>query len=155
MIKVLDTYLVAPENYETFHKLRELYQEVINKFSYIQQARKVRILEDLRARQYKGKRITYAAMLEEAVALLHTLKFEIVTYFDSLVLNVIKTGEAILGDRYLIRSYIEKKELERTPRHQEIKKNYGRLVALIDEFKAIRKARMDKPASCSTPAPLS
>ncbi|MDR2892366.1 MAG: hypothetical protein LBV80_04695 [Deltaproteobacteria bacterium] len=151
--KVLDTYLIAPENYETFNNLRDLYQEVVNKFSYIQQARKVRILEDLRTRQYKGKHVTYAVMLEEAVELLHTLKFEIVTYFDSLVLNVIKTGEAILSDRYLIRTYIEKKDLDRTPRRQDIKKNYGRLVSLIDEFKAIRKARMDKaPATLNTGA---
>lgn len=144
VVKVLDTYLHDPENYETFNHLREYYQEVIARFSYIQQARKIRILEDLKGRMYKGKRISYAQMLEEMISLLHSLKFEIVAYFDSLVATVIKIGDAVLSDRYLIRTYIEKKDNDPSPRHQDIRKNYGRLVSLIDEFKSIRKARKER-----------
>lgn len=142
VVKVLDNYLLSPDNYEIFNNMRELYQEVVTKYSYIQQARKVRILEDLRLRQYKGKRIDYRQMLEETVNILHALKFEIVSYFDTLVVYVIKLCESILSDRYLVRTYIEKKEHERSSgRREEIRKNYGRLVTLMDEFKAIRKAR--------------
>ncbi|MDL2307678.1 hypothetical protein LJC48_06630 [Desulfovibrio sp. OttesenSCG-928-C06] len=148
--KVMDTYLLSPENYETFNNLRDLYQEVVAKYSFIQQARKIRILEDLKQRIYRGKRISYDQMLAETVNLLHSLKFEIVTYFDSLVANVIKISESILGDRYLIRNYIERKDVT-LPRHLEIKKNYGRLVSLLDEFKAIRKARTEKNLEAGLP----
>ncbi len=45
--KVLSNYLYSPDNDEVFGDLRDLYQEVCTRFSYIQQARRVRILEDL------------------------------------------------------------------------------------------------------------
>jgi hypothetical protein len=141
VVKVLDTYLLSPENYEVFNHLRDLYQEVVTKYSYIQQARKIRILEDLQIRQYKGKRIGYKVMLEETVHLLHSLKFEIVSYFDSLVSYVINICESMASDRYLVRTYIEKKENDRSKMQVEIRKTYGRLITLMDEFKAIRKAR--------------
>lgn len=141
--KVLDNYLLSPDNFEVFTGMNELYMEVVAKFSYIQQARKIRILEDLQMRIYKGKRISYARMLEEVVNLLQTLKFEIVSYFDPLVANMIKIGESILSDRYLRRTYIDKKDTDQSQRHADIRKNYGRMVALVDEFKAIRKARAE------------
>lgn len=141
--KVLDTYLFSPDNYEVFTNLNDLYQEVFSKYSYIQQARKIRVLEDLTTRVYKGKRIGYGQMLEEAVDLLHSLKFEIVNYFDSLVDTVIKIGEDMLNDRYLIRTYIEHKESELSPRQLAVRRNYGKLVSIMDEFKAIRRTRME------------
>lgn len=141
--KVLDTYLFSPDNYETFINLNELYQEVFSKYSYIQQARKIRLLEDLATRVYKGKRIGYGQMLEETVELLHALKFEIVNYFDSLVDTVIKITEDILNDRYLRRTYIEPKDSELTPRQLVVRRNYGKLVSILDEFKAIRRARQE------------
>ncbi len=141
--KVLDSYLLAPEHYELFVGMNELYQEVLSRYSYIQQARKVRMLEDLHERNIKGVRIPYGQMLSEAVALLHSLKFEIVSYFDSLVATVIAIGESMLNDRYLIRSYIEKPDEALSKNGLEIKRNYGKLVALIDDFKSIRKTRAD------------
>ena len=141
--KVLSTYLLSPDQYEQFSGLHELYQEVITKYSYIHQARKVRVLEDLHERNFKGERIGYAQMLFEAVDLLHSLKFEIVSYFDALVSTVIFIGESILGDRYLLRRYIEKPDDQLTQNGLEIKKTYGKLVALIDDFKSIRKSRTD------------
>lgn len=140
--KVLSSYLLSPDNDEAFEQYRELHREVITRFSYIQQARKVRILEDLRLRQYKGERIGYRRMIQECVNLLNELKFEIVTYFPELVDAVISTCDAILADRYLVRNYIEPFEDELTAAGLEIRKNYGKLVSLQDGFKAVRKARL-------------
>lgn len=141
--KLLDRYLHDPENYEIFETLRDLHFEVIEKYNYIQQARKVRLLEDLRDRNSKTGRIPYNVMMQSVVEELHELKFEIVSYFDPLVANIISIGESILNDRYLRGAYIEKKDDALTPRGLEIKKNYGKLVSLVDEFKAIRKARTE------------
>jgi hypothetical protein len=143
MDKVLNGYLFAPDREERFSGMRDLLQEVTAKYSYIQQARKVRVLEDLYERNFQGERIGYARMLGEATALLHSLKFEIVSYFDSLVSTVIAIGEAMLNDRYLVRTYMEKADEQLTQNGLEIKKMYGKLVALMDEFKAIRRSRAD------------
>jgi hypothetical protein len=141
--KVLGTYLLTPDQYERFSGLHELYQEVLIKYNYIHQARKVRVLEDLLMRNFKGERIGYAQMLSEAVTLLHSLKFEVVSYFDTLVSTVISIGESILSDRYILRTYVEKPDDQLTQNGLEIRKTYGKLVALIDEFKSIRKSRTD------------
>ncbi|SKA71519.1 hypothetical protein [Desulfobaculum bizertense] len=143
VVKVLDTYLLDPDNSEVFNSMNELFQEVWSKYSYIQQARKAQILDELQHRNFRGKKISYQDMLVQTNAILHELKFEIVNYFDQLVQNVIGIGEHILSDPYLVRSYIRRKDEELTPYGLEIKKNYGRLVSLVDEFKAIRKSRSD------------
>ena len=141
--KILDNYLYSPEADERFANHNDLYVEVKNRRSYILQARKVRLLEELCAREYKGVRIGYSQMLAESVALLHELKFEIVNYFDSLVATVIAIGDSMLNDRYLIRSYIEKVDDDLTQNGLEIKRNYGKLVSLLDDFKSIRKSRAE------------
>lgn len=143
MVKVLDTYLLEPENYEAFNTVNELYQEVWAKYSYIQQARKVQLLENVQHRSLKGKHINYLEMLEYTTDTLHDLKFEIVNYFDQLVQTVIGIGENILSDSYLVRTYIKQKDENLTKYGQDIKKQYGRLVSLLDEFKSIRKSRAD------------
>ncbi|MBO6171341.1 MAG: hypothetical protein J6N67_04175 [Desulfovibrio sp.] len=142
--KVLTSYLFSPENDEVFEALHDLHQEVCARFSYIQQARRVRILEDLCQRTFKGQRVSYSLMLRAAVELLNELKFEIVSFFPALVDAVIDGVEKILRDRYLQRHYIEPPEDSLTAAGQEIRKNYGRLVALQDGFKAVRKARSTK-----------
>ncbi|OXS28514.1 MAG: hypothetical protein BCS36_10160 [Desulfovibrio sp. MES5] len=142
--KVLSNYLYSPDNDEVFEDLRDLYQEVCTRFSYIQQARRVRILEDLCTRTCKGVHITYRQMLSEALVLLNELKFEVVNFFPALVDGIIDCVEKILRDRYLQRQYIEPPEDSLTPAGIEIRKNYGRLVSLLDGFKAVRKARMGK-----------
>lgn len=141
--KVLSSYLLSPEHYELFSGMYELYQEAVTRYSYIHQARKVRVLEELHERTFKGERIGYAQMLSESVELLQSLKFEIVSYFDSLVSTVIAIGETMLNDRYLLKRYIEKPEEQLTQNGLEIKKSYGRLVTLIDDFKSIRKTRTE------------
>jgi hypothetical protein len=139
--KILDGYLLAPEHYERFAGMNELYLEVIGRYSYIQQARKIRVLEELQARTLRGARVSYNRMLLESVTLLHSLKFEIVSYFDTLVGTVIAIGDGILNDSYLRRTYIDKPDETLTTQGVEVKKNYGKLVALIDHFKAIRKSK--------------
>ena len=144
--KVLSGYLFAPENSEVFDNMRDLYQEVCTRFSYIQQARRVRILEDICQRTFKGARITYRQMMREAVDLLNELKFEIVNFFPALVDDIIGCVEKILRDRYLQRNYLDVPESSLTKAGLERRKNYGRLVSLQDGFKAVRKARLGTEA---------
>ena len=142
--KVITTYLY-PENLdEKFEgSLKDLRMEVIDRYSYILQARTIRLLEDLTERELHGEKIGYGVMLQRVVSILHALKFEIVNYFDSLVVTAISIGENILNDRYLRRTYIERAEDKLTPGGLEIRKDYGKLVSLIDELQAIRKAKKD------------
>ncbi len=146
--KVLDTYLRNPDYYETFSSMHDLHQEVWAKYSYIQQARKVQALEDLSRRAHKGGRLGHLEALEQANALLNDLKYEIVNYFDELVESVIILGENMLQDAYLVRTYIRRRDEDLTPYGREVRRQYGRLVAQLDEFKSIRKTRAesgDKP----------
>lgn len=140
--KVLSGYLYDPKNVEIFDNMRELHQEVCTRFSYIQQARRVRILEDISRRSYKGERLSYRQMTREALALLNELQFEIVNFFPALVDDIIACMETILHDRYLQRNYMEVPEGGLTRAGQEIRKNYGRIVSLLDGFRAVRKSRL-------------
>nr|WP_319781039.1 hypothetical protein [Maridesulfovibrio sp.] len=141
VVKVLDSYLLAPDNYEPFNDLTDLYQEVWSKYSYIQQARKLKVLEDLKERKFRGKRISYLEMLQVMTEILNDLKFEIVNYFDKLVETALKIGDRVLNDSYLRRKYISCLEDELTPYGQDVKKYYGRMVVVLDEFRSIRKSR--------------
>ena len=144
VVKVMDNYLLSAEHYDDFSGMRELYQEVWSKYNYIQQARKVKMLEDLQDRNYKGENITYLQMLVFFTEILNDLKFEIVNYFDNLVERVLSLGDMILCDRYLLRNYIKKKDLDLSPYGLSVKKTYGRLVSLLDEFRSIRKAKKEQ-----------
>lgn len=138
---ILSTYLHAPEHDQAFEAHREVYGEVLNRFSYIQQARKVRVLEDLRQRVLRGNRIGYRVMMRECVQTLTDLKFEIVAYFPDLVDAAIGITEKILADRYLVHKYIGNFDETLSPAGAEIRKNYGRIVSLLDGLIAVRKAR--------------
>ncbi len=146
----------ADETYSNFNKLFENYFETIqfidnssnlyslktelnSRFHYIQQARKLKDLEEITTRQYKNTTLSYEAMLNEAVTIMREYKFELFYYFEDLVSAAIKLTELILNDRYIQRTYIEKRENLLTPRGLEIKKKYRALVQLHDEFKAIQK----------------
>ncbi len=144
VVKVLDNYLLSADHYDDFSNMRDVYQEVWSKYSYIQQARKVKMLEDLQDRNYKGERLTYARMLALFTEILNDLKFEIVNYFDALVERVLSLGDMILNDSYLLRTYIRKKDLDLSPYGLSVKKTYSRLVALLDEFRMIRKAKKEQ-----------
>ncbi len=140
---VLDNYLLNTSNYDTFQETYELFQEVWAKYSYIQQARMVRHLEDVLAAPKKGAASRLEA-LKEASQVLQELKFEIVNYFEDLVSHVILIGERILSDPYLRRNYVDKKDSELTPYGLEIKRTYRKLVGLVDAFKDIRKAKKER-----------
>ncbi|GAB6035552.1 hypothetical protein JCM15519_01110 [Fundidesulfovibrio butyratiphilus] len=152
VVKVLDNYLLSPDNYEKFAALRSLHQEVWAKYSYIQQARKVKILEDLQRRTFRGRKLNHLETLSTFTEILSDLKFEMVNYFDELVEKVLTIGERVLSDSYLRKKFVTQKDEELSAYGQSIKKNYGRLVSLLDEFRSIRKCRTDcpKPAAVLT-----
>ncbi|MBG0776524.1 MAG: hypothetical protein H0S85_08830 [Desulfovibrionaceae bacterium] len=143
VVKVLDNYLLNPDKAEALMAQGELFQEVWEKYSYIRQARKAKYLEDLEERVVRGKRIGHLEALKQAAALLNDLRFEIVDYFDELVAQVIGTGEAMLENAYLVRTYMERKDDDLTAYGLEIKKHYGKLVSLLDELRAIRRSRQE------------
>ncbi|OBQ55665.1 hypothetical protein [Halodesulfovibrio spirochaetisodalis] len=141
VVKVLDGYLHDPDKEDVFDGHRALYQDVQLRYNYIQQARKIMTLERLKKRKIKGEKIPYAEMLQQAVGLLQELKFDITTYFGDLVASIISITETILNDRYLCRNYIMKKDDDLSDYGLGIKKEYGKLVSLLDDIKAIRKSR--------------
>ena len=145
VVKVLDSYLLSPDNYERFTPMRGLHQEVWSKYSYIQQARKVKTLEDLLNRQQKGKKLSYLSMLASFTEIVSDLKFEMVNYFEELVERVIKMTETILQDRYLHKNFVGRKDEDLSEYGLALKKMYGRLVSLFDEFTRIRKLRSEQP----------
>lgn len=141
--RVLDGYLSDPGLADEFEDLRDLHQEVWGSWSFIKQARKIKLLEDLKDRTHKGRRVSYLETLTLATALVAELKFELATYFGTLINQAIHFAETILNDRYLIRTYVREKDEDLTDNGLRIKKLYRRLVSLVDELRAIRKTRAD------------
>lgn len=142
VIKVINGYLHSPQKTAMFDSLRELYQEVTGLLSYISQARRVRVLHDISTRSYKGHKIGYREMCRETVTQLNELQFDIVNFFPDLVDAIIKSVQIIIQDSYLQRKYINVPENSLSASGLEIRKNYGRIIALLDAIKAVRKARM-------------
>ena len=143
IVRVLDGYLSDPELTDEFGELRDLHQEVWSAYCFIRQARKIKQLEDLKDRLYKGKRVSYLDMLSLSAGLLAELKFEFATYFESLINQAIHFTESMLNDGYLVRTYVKVKDDDLTDYGLKVKKLYRRLVSLVDELKAIRKTRTD------------
>lgn len=144
--KVLFSYLRSPDKIEAFDALRGLYQEVMERISYIQQARRVRVLEELSQRKCDGHHISYRQMTAEVIGLLNELQYELVNFFPELVDTVIKCVDMILHDSYMQRKYILPPESALTQGAREVRKNYGRIVSLLDAIKAVRKARQKDKA---------
>ncbi|WP_272699793.1 hypothetical protein [Desulfovibrio sp. Fe33] len=146
LVRVLDAYLLAPDNYDVFNEYHDLHQEVWSRYGQIQQARKIRVLEDLRCRKYKGETISYKCMLELMTEILNDLKFEIVNYFDKLVVKILIIGNDVVSDPYLLRKYVHREDKDLSPYGRDIKKLYQQLVMLLDEFRSIRKSRISSQA---------
>jgi len=142
--KVLDNYLRNKEYQNDFLSLYPLYKEVCEQYSYIQQARKIKFLEDISHRHYKGARLNYKQMLTHASQILHDLKFEVALYFPNIVDQLISIVERMLNDRYLQKKYIFPDPETLTPYGQSIRKLYGRLVRLLDDFHSIRNTHRKK-----------
>ena len=141
VIKVLDNYLLNPENYNDFQELNQLYQEVWKKYSFIRQTRKIRLLKDLKQRRLHGKKINYKEMLKNLQTILNEFKFELVDYFDETVGKAISISGQILDDNYLHKRYIIPPEDSLTDYGRSIRKFYGHAVNLLDDLQAIRRAK--------------
>lgn len=137
--KVLKNYF-DKLNEEDHIELRELIQENRNKYSFILQARKVRALEEIGSRKYKGTTLNYEQMISEAVTVSKELRFECVHYFDTIIESTLYEIDKILNNRYLRKNYIEKSDGQLSAKGQEIKKNYGKLIKIRDEFVGIHKS---------------
>ena len=146
---ILTNYLFSPEKDDIFAGLRELHLEVCAKLGYIQQARRVRVLEEVRNRRYKGETITYRRMLTLALDVVQDLKYEVVNFFPQIVENVIACLDHITSDRYLIQRYI--RQPGNTSKNAvEIRKAYGALVSATDDFRIALRSRTGwkpKPAA--------
>jgi len=146
--KILKDYFdKLHETDEDNASIRELIIENKTRFSFIQQARKVRYLEDIRLRKYKGERLTYSRMMTEAVDVVKELRFELVHYFEDIAESALFVIDTILNDKYLRKNYIEKQETSLTETGIHIRKKYSNLVVLRDEINAIKKSRknVDSP----------
>ncbi|EFI34680.1 conserved hypothetical protein [Desulfonatronospira thiodismutans ASO3-1] len=141
--KVLDNYLLNPELFEDFQALNDLYQEVWQKYSYIRQARKIRILQDILERRYEDKKINYLQMLEHSNSVLEELKFETGNYFPDIITRAIATVEKIANDRYLLRNYVNREENSLTQYGQEVRERYFRMNFLLNELKTIRRVKRE------------
>ncbi|MBQ4126039.1 MAG: hypothetical protein II595_08800, partial [Desulfovibrio sp.] len=147
---VLQGYLFSPEKDDAFESVRELHREVCARLGYIQQARHVRVLEELKERMYRGQRVHYRRMMQLSLEIANNLKFEIVNFFPELVEKAVACLDRILSDRYLVRTYIHPPEgagagkpaLSRAG--LEIRKAYGALVSAQDELKAALRLRAVK-----------
>lgn len=144
VVKVLDGYLLNPENHDLFTSMQGLYNEVWSQYSFIRQARRVRILEDLTLRSRKGVAMSWLDMLQQMNDHLQEMKFEIHPYYDGLVERMIALGDRVLRDGYLNKRYMQQKDEESSAYGLRIKKQYGRLVGLVDELKSIRKQRLEQ-----------
>lgn len=139
--RVLASYLFSPERDDVFAGLRDLHLEVCARLGYIQQARRVRTLEELRQRMYKGERITYRRMVQLVLEIVTDLKFEVVNFFPEIVENVIACLEHITSDRYLISRYVKHQEKSMSKSAMEVRKGYGALVAATDDFRKVLRSR--------------
>jgi hypothetical protein len=139
--KVLDGYLLNSDNHAVFKSLQGLYNQVWSQYSFIRQARRVRILEDLTLRPHRGKAVSWLDMLQQMNEHLQEMKFEIFPYFDELVQKMIALGDRVLRNSYLNKRYVQIRDEETSSYGIRIKKQYGRLVGLVDELNNIRKQR--------------
>ena len=137
--KIIEAYFAKLHEEDTLD-LHEFIQENLNKFSFIVQARKVRVLEEIRSRKYKDKQLSYEQMLVEAVAIAKEQRFESIHYFDTIAESTLYEINKILNNRYLLKHYIEKPDSQLTAKGLEIKKNYSKLITVKDEIAGIQKS---------------
>lgn len=143
VVKVLDGYLFNPDNLDVFANLQGLYNDVWSQYSFIRQARRVRVLEDLVLRSRKTQALSWLDMLQQMNDNLQEMKFELLPYFDELVERVIVLGEKVLRNGYLNKRYVQNREEDSSQYGIRVKRQFGRLVGLVDELKSIRRQRMD------------
>jgi hypothetical protein len=141
--KILDGYLFNPDNLYHFSTMQELYNDVWSKYSFIRQAHRVRILEDLVLHARKTQSLSWLDMLQQMNDNLQAMKFELLPYFNELVERVIVLSDKVLHNGYLNKRYVQNKDEDSSDYGIRIKRQFGRLVGLVDELKNIRKQHMD------------
>ncbi len=141
VVKVLDGYLFEQGNMDLFKQHQGLYSDVWSQYSYIRQARKVRILEDLTQRSRKGQPLSWLDMLQQMNDILQDFKFEIHPYFDGLMERVVNLCERVLANTYLNKRYVQIKDDEASTYGLRVKAQFRRLVGVVDELRSIRKQR--------------
>ncbi len=137
IVHVLDSYLLAPELADKFLDMAELHHEVFAKLSYIQQARMVNVLDELKNRKYKGVVVSYEEMLVLMIELLTSIKYEILSYHSKLGGIVLYVGKQVLGDGYLRRTYVEVADEKLSEYGRGVCKLYDQLARLVDEMEEI------------------
>lgn len=140
--RIINSYMQPLSSARDFESVRSYYLEVMSSLSYINQARRARMLQDIGRRNLKGRHLSYQEMSRQAVALLNELQFEMVHFFPDLADAIIKIVNDILQDRYLAHHYIDPPVASLTPAGKEIRKNYGRIISLLDSIMAVRKVRL-------------
>lgn len=149
IMQVLDSYLLAPDLAKVFLTMRNLHAEVYAKFSYIQQARMVNVLDELKDRRYKGRVVSYEEMLTLMSDILTGIKFEIINYNTKLGGMVVYVGKQVLGDGYLRRTYIEPPESALSNYGRGVRDLYDKLARLLDEMEALYQD-VDSPVDPGT-----
>ncbi len=137
IVQVLDSYLRAPELKDKFLDMAELHAEVLAKFSYIQQARMVNLLDELKNRKYKGVVVSYEEMLVLMIEILTSIESEISNYNNKLGGIVLYVGKQVLGDGYLRRTYVEVEDENLSGYGFGVRKLYDQLARLVDEMEEI------------------
>lgn len=151
VVRVLDGYLFEQNNLDIFKQHQGLYTDVWSRYSYIRQARKVRILEDLTLRSSKSQPLSWLDMLLQVNDILQDFKFEIHPYFDELMERVITLCERVLSNAYLNKRYVQLRHDEASAYGLRVKTQFRRLVGLVDELRNIRKQRPRPRATTSEP----
>jgi hypothetical protein len=141
VVKVLDGYLFEQSNLDVFKQHQGLYTDVWSQYSYIRQARKVRILEDLTQRSRKGQPLSWLDMLQQMNDILQDFKFEIHPYFGGLMERVVNLCQRVLGNAYLNKRYVQLKDDEASVYGLRVKAQFRRLVGLVDDLRSIHKQR--------------
>ena len=90
-------------------------------------------------------------MLTLMTQILNELKYEIVNYFDNLVVKVLIIGTDVVADSYLRRKYVNVDDAKLSQYGRDIKRMYQLLVMLLDEFRSIRKSRISSGAPQGQP----
>ena len=139
--KVLEDYLSQVEGAGMSSGLEGLLREVLVKYSYINQARQVRRLEEMLERSLSNRRLNYLDMLKGFNALLEDLKFKIMDYFEELISAILTIGEKVQNNSYLCKNYIEKNDHDLTDYGREVKKQYAYFAVLMTVFQNYQESR--------------
>ncbi len=129
------TVTYIDENHELSHYLFELKQ----RYNYINQARKLRVLEEILTEENKDKKLSYYELYDKSIKILSSYKSDLSIYFEDLVSTAISLIEVLLNDRYVLSKYVNINEEKLTKKGFEIKHSYIRLQKIYYEFLDLQK----------------